>query len=96
MQTASLTAPGLLPPRQPTAAFMGSHPAHLIALRFGARLSRVGPGTVATLWSWIASAALQQWLEPAVLGQLIALALPLGWWACTVTLLVLAFWMQWT
>jgi phosphatidylglycerophosphatase A len=28
---------------------------------------------------------MQQWLSPAAIGLVIAAALPLGWWACTVT-----------
>lgn len=72
-------------PRRPTAAFMLSHPAHAIALGFGSGLSPVAPGTLGTLWAWLAWLVLQQWLSPAQLGQLILLSLPLGWWACTVT-----------
>ncbi|HCE94045.1 MAG TPA: phosphatidylglycerophosphatase A, partial [Acidovorax sp.] len=43
--------PQPLPSRRPTVAFMFSHPAHFIALGFGAGLSRVAPGTVGTLWA---------------------------------------------
>lgn len=50
--------------RRATAAFMLSHPAHCIALGFGAGLSRIAPGTVGTLWAWLAFLALQQWLSP--------------------------------
>ena len=69
-----------LPALRPTVGFLFAHPAHLVALGFGCGLAPVAPGTVATLWAWLAFALLQQWA-----GQLIALALPLGWWACTVT-----------
>jgi phosphatidylglycerophosphatase A len=72
------------PPRRPTVAFLLSHPAHLLALGFGSGLSPVGPGTVGTLWAWFTFFLLQHWLAPEQLGELIALSLPLGWWACTV------------
>ncbi|HEX2546102.1 MAG TPA: phosphatidylglycerophosphatase A [Ramlibacter sp.] len=72
-------------PRRPTAAFMLSHPAHAIALGFGSGLAPIAPGTLGTLWAWIAFAVLQLWLSPWQMGQLILLSLPLGWWACTVT-----------
>lgn len=40
--------------RIPTARFMFSHPAHAVALGFGSGLSPFAPGTVATLWAWVA------------------------------------------
>ena len=70
---------------RPTARFMLSHPAHFIALGFGSGLSPVAPGTAGTLWAWAAFLMLQAWLPPAAIGWVIAAALPLGWWACTVT-----------
>ena len=72
-------------PRRPTPAFLLAHPAHCIALGFGSGLSRVAPGTVGTLWGWLAFLVLQLWLTPRGMGLLIALSLLLGWWACTVT-----------
>jgi phosphatidylglycerophosphatase A len=72
-------------PRLVNARFMLSHPAHLIALGFGAGLAPKAPGTVGTLWAWAGWLVLQSFLSPASLGLLIALSLPLGWWACTVT-----------
>jgi phosphatidylglycerophosphatase A len=78
--------PGLRPALvRPTAAFLLAHPAHFIALGFGSGLATVAPGTVGTLWAWAAFAAMQHWLPPAAIGWVIAAALPLGWWACTVT-----------
>jgi phosphatidylglycerophosphatase A len=71
--------------RRPDAAFLLSHPAHLVALGFGSGLSPVAPGTCGTLWAWIAFLALQHWLAPAHLGELVLLSFPVGWWACTVT-----------
>jgi phosphatidylglycerophosphatase A len=70
---------------RPSLRFMLAHPAHLIALGFGAGLSPVAPGTAGTLWAWLAWLLLAQWLTPGELGLLIAISLPVGWWACTVT-----------
>jgi phosphatidylglycerophosphatase A len=77
-----------LPPQAPRRAswrFMFGHPAHLMALGFGSGLSPKAPGTVGTLWAWLAYA----WLEPRLGdGQwalLIGAGLLVGWWACTVT-----------
>lgn len=64
---------------------MLAHPAHMVALGFGSGLSPVAPGTVGTLWAWIAYLVLEQWLGARGMGWLILLSLPLGWWACTVT-----------
>ena len=64
--------------------FLLDHPAHLIALGFGAGLSRLAPGTVGTLWAWAAFLMLQRWLTPLEMGVLIAVSLLVGWWACTV------------
>lgn len=65
--------------------FMWSHPAHALAMGFGAGLSPRAPGTVGTLWAWAAYGWLSLWLTQGQLGWLIAASLPLGWWACTVT-----------
>ena len=62
---------------------MLSHPAHWIALGFGSGLSPKAPGPAGTLWAWLAYAVLQSRLDAAQIGWLIALSLPLGWWACT-------------
>ena len=62
-----------------------SHPAHFIALGFGAGLSPVAPGTVGTLWAWVAYLVLQSWLTPADIGVVIVIGLLVGWWACTVS-----------
>lgn len=83
-EAAALPVPDTAP-RRATVGFMLSHPAHAVALGFGCGLAPVAPGTWATLWSWIAFLVLQQWLAPEHMGELIALSLPLGWWACTVT-----------
>lgn len=72
-------------PRLVNARFMLSHPAHMIALGFGAGLAPKAPGTVGTLWAWATWLVLQNFLTPAMQGLLIALSAPLGWWACTLT-----------
>ena len=71
---------------RPTARFMLSHPAHMIALGFGSGLSPVAPGTAGTLWAWLAFLVLQLWgLTDWHWAILIAASIPLGWWASTVT-----------
>ena len=67
------------------ARFMWSHPAHVLAMGFGSGLSPKAPGTVGTLWAWAAYVLLSLFLTTAELGVLIAVSLPVGWWACTVT-----------
>ena len=73
------------PITRPSSAFMLAHPAHFIAMGFGSGLSRKAPGTVGTLWAWAAFLVLQLWLTPQQTGWLIAVSLPVGWWASTVT-----------
>ena len=78
--------PPLRPPvMRPGLRFMLAHPAHCIALGFGSGLSPLAPGTVGTLWAWLAYIVLQRWLTPLEIGVVIAASIPLGWWACTVT-----------
>jgi phosphatidylglycerophosphatase A len=67
------------------AAFLLRHPAHWIALGFGSGLAPRAPGTVGTLWGWVAFAVLDRWLGAASWGVAIGLGLVLGTWACTVT-----------
>ena len=69
----------------PSVKFMLQHPAHMIALGFGSGLPRIAPGTVGTLWAWLAFLVLQLWLDKTQIGWLIAASIPIGWWACTVT-----------
>lgn len=70
---------------RPTFRFMLAHPAHVIALGFGSGLPRRAPGTVGTLWAWVAFLVMQLWFSPATIGWVILASLPIGWWACTVT-----------
>lgn len=73
------------PINRPTARFMLAHPAHAIALGFGAGLSRIAPGTAGTLWAWLAFLVLSRWMDDAAWGILIAASLPIGWWASSLT-----------
>ena len=82
--TVAPSAPALIPVR-PSARFMLAHPAHFMALGFGAGLSPLAPGTVGTLWAWLVFAALQPWMNDARWAVLLAVALPLGCWASSVT-----------
>jgi phosphatidylglycerophosphatase A len=70
---------------QPTVRFAFGHPAHFVALGFGAGLSRFAPGTAGTLvafpiW-WLIGGA----YDPAVLLGLLALLFAAGVWACDLT-----------
>ena len=68
-----------------SAAFMRRHPARWIALGFGSGLSPLAPGTVGTLWAWVAFLMLDRWLQPGQWLLLIGASLLGGWWACTRT-----------
>jgi phosphatidylglycerophosphatase A len=61
--------------------FAFSHPAHVLALGFGAGLSPYAPGTVGTLVAW----PLGWYLSPLVIVGAIAPLFALGIWACGVT-----------
>ena len=69
----------------PTVRFAFGHPAHFVALGFGAGLSRFAPGTAGTLLAfpiwWLVGAA----YEPALLFGLLALLFAAGVWACELT-----------
>jgi phosphatidylglycerophosphatase A len=72
-------------PSQPSTHFMMAHPAHVMAMGFGSGLSPKAPGTMGTLWAWGLFFLLQNRLTDTEWGVLIALSIPWGWWACTVT-----------
>lgn len=72
-------------PRRATARFMWGHPARWIALGFGSGLSPKAPGTVGTLWAWVAFLALDPWLGDLQWGLTIGIGTVIGWWACTLT-----------
>ena len=77
--------PPISPPRRASAAFMRGHPARWIALGFGSGLSPVAPGTVGTLWAWVAFLVLDRWLSPAQWALVLLLSFAIGIWACTRT-----------
>lgn len=70
---------------RPTAKFTISHPAHFIALGFGAGLFPWAPGTAGTLLAipiwWLIGGA----YEPLVLFGFLALLFAAGVWACELT-----------
>lgn len=70
---------------RPSASFMARHPAHWLALGFGSGLSPWAPGTVGTLWGWVSFLVLSRWLDLALWGGVILVALLVGLWACTRT-----------
>ena len=70
---------------RPRPAFAFSHPAHAVALGFGAGLSPVAPGTAGTLAAWALGAALAALLAPAALLALAGVLFLAGVWACEVT-----------
>ncbi|TAN09676.1 MAG: phosphatidylglycerophosphatase A [Burkholderiaceae bacterium] len=72
-------------PIRPDWRFLAQHPAHWIALGFGSGLAPRAPGTAGTLWAWMAWSLLGLGLTATQLGVLLALSLPVAWWACTVT-----------
>jgi phosphatidylglycerophosphatase A len=66
---------------RPTPRFAFSHPAHAVALGFGAGLAPYAPGTVGTLVAWPLGWA----VSPVLLVAAIAPLFLLGIWACSVT-----------
>lgn len=72
-------------PVRATPGFMLGHPARWFALGFGSGLSPLAPGTVGTLWGWIAFLVLDRWLGERGWALLIAAGLLVGVWACTRT-----------
>ena len=84
-EAAAAAPPRYHVPRRATAGFAFSHPFHALALGFGAGLSPVAPGTVGTLWAWVAfrvavdAQAALPWDWILLVGTLV------GVWACTVT-----------
>jgi len=68
---------------RPRFAFV--HPAHFIAVGFGAGLAPFAPGTFGTLVAFPLWWLLGSWLSPLELGALLALLFAIGIWACEVT-----------
>ncbi len=78
-------APPLTAAVRPSARFMLSHPAHVLALGLGSGLSPKAPGTVGTLWAWLSFMLLNRHLPDSGWAGLLVLSVVVGWWACTVT-----------
>ena len=69
---------------RPTLRFAAAHPAHWVAMGFGAGLSPVAPGTAGTLLAWLIF-----WIAEGLPVELalscVALFFALGVWVCEVT-----------
>lgn len=70
---------------RPTAQFAFSHPAHFIALGFGAGLSRFAPGTAGTLAAFPLWWAIGGSYDPLELLAVLGLLFGVGVWACELT-----------
>ena len=70
---------------RPSPGFAFSHPAHAIALGFGAGLSPYAPGTVGTLVAWPLGWYASTVMPEALLAAAIAPLFVLGVWACALT-----------
>ena len=70
---------------RPRPGFAFSHPAHVIALGFGAGLSPFAPGTAGTLAAWAFAWALASFVAPPAMLALGAASFLVGIWACGVT-----------
>jgi phosphatidylglycerophosphatase A len=75
--------------KRPTARFMLSHPAHIIAQGFGSGLSPIMPGTAGTLFAWLSYEVLtMRWpaiFSPVSWGIIVVLGFVLGVWVCNKT-----------
>ena len=70
---------------RPPVAFAFSHPAHAVALGFGAGLSPYAPGTAGTLVAWALGWSLAPLLAPAAMLALGGVLFLAGVWACEIT-----------
>jgi phosphatidylglycerophosphatase A len=75
----------MIPVFKPTPQFAAAHPAHLIALGFGAGLAPWAPGTAGTLLAWPIGWFLGGAYPPLVELSAIAMLFVVGVWACGVT-----------
>ena len=82
---ASTTSPDAPAPVRADSRFMRQRLSRLIAFGFGSGLSPWAPGTVGTLWAWLAFVVLDRWLGPSAWAVLIAVGAALGVWACDKT-----------
>jgi len=72
-------------PRRPGLAFAFTHPAHFVALGFGAGVSRFAPGTVGTLVAFPLWWLLGPSYGPYGLLAILVLLFAVGVWACELT-----------
>jgi phosphatidylglycerophosphatase A len=72
-------------PKAPTLRFLLNHPAHFIALGFGAGLAPAAPGTFGTLVAIPIAMALRANLPDALFLAAIVVLLSIGVWASSVT-----------
>ena len=70
---------------KPTPRFLASHPAHFIALGFGAGLAPAAPGTFGTLVAIPIAWALRSYAPDVLFQAVILVFLLVGVWACGVT-----------
>ncbi|MET3117353.1 phosphatidylglycerophosphatase A [Undibacterium sp. GrIS 1.8] len=74
---------------KPSARFMLSNPAHILAQGFGSGLSPIMPGTSGTLFAWLSFNVLStRWPDlftPSSWAWIIVLGFVVGVWACQVT-----------
>lgn len=70
---------------QPSPRFLFSHPAHVLAMGFGAGLSPIAPGTVGTLIAFPLYLLLAPALPVGLFALLLCAMFAAGVWACEVT-----------
>lgn len=73
------------PPLRPGLWLLRRSPLHWVSLAMGSGLSPVAPGTVGTLWAWLAWRVLDPWLNTAGWAAVLVAGFFIGWWACTAT-----------
>jgi phosphatidylglycerophosphatase A len=69
----------------PTARFVVSNPAHLIAIGFGSGLPAKAPGTWGTLFGWAVYLWIAPYLTPVQWAVILVAAFVVGCWACNRT-----------
>ncbi len=74
----------MIPPH-PSLAFAYAHPAHFIALGFGAGVSRFAPGTVGTLVAFPLWWMIRPVYGPLEVLLIVAALFGIGVWACEIT-----------
>lgn len=87
---AETTRPGLdpaaaQPPLRPGVWLLRRSPLHWVSLAMGSGLSPMAPGTMGTLWAWLAWRLLDPWLSPSAWAIVLVAGFFVGWWACTAT-----------